>query len=111
MSGKEDEAQAFINKLVEGKFSEVIDQDKLDEFYRFISKSGKPAGGFLLAFSLENNSLAWFCYQLDKPTRWHRARRQIPILLPPEIFIPTEDEKINRQKPEEYQEYPVWWLE
>ena len=111
MSQQEKDTEVFIKNITEGKFSEVIYPDKLGEFYRFIAQKGQKAGCFLLALQLNNNSLAWFCYQLDQPNFWQKVRRQIPIKLPPKVFTPTNDKEINRQKPEEYQNYPVWWLE
>ena len=104
------EVKRILRCLVDCKFREVWEGEKLEDFYRFIAQQAVPAGSFLLTFPIyldenrEAEGWAWFCYRIKgvEPGR-------VKFDGYPEIRMPTTEEYL-RECPQDWKGLPVWRL-
>lgn len=74
----------------------------------FINSRAKVAGGFVLSLPLEGVSLCWLFYKVDKKKS---NEKKTMVNSSPEVYIPSDEQVINRELPEELKDFPIWWLE
>lgn len=110
MSNKESEIKKFIGQLINGQLREVVGEDKFPDFQDFLESRAYPVKGFVLDFRLEEGGLTWVFYRLKERNLVSRIRRITEVILPPEFNLPGDKGALNTDKPEEWQEYPVWHL-
>jgi len=95
--------QRTIFNLDVARFSGVFNEEYLPRLFEFIRSHGMPKGGFAIALSLDNDSIAWFSYDL-------KVENSIPLIRRPYIFAPFVPG--TRERPREIpEERPVWFIE
>lgn len=95
----------FLDGILQGRFTDVFQQEELERFYRFLDKRGRASGGFVISLPLETGGKAWFRYKIDTEAS---SSTEITIN---EIAAFVPDKFENRSLPETLDGLPIWWLE
>jgi hypothetical protein len=95
----------FLDKLIEGKFSEIFQKEELSRFYRFMNNRGRVAGGFVISLSLEEEGRVWLHYNINPDQSTSKTIRIDTM----SAYVPVKPE--DRDVPKRLEGLPIWWLQ